>query len=70
MCIGTRWRIQDFPEGGANSQSGCADLFFGHENERIWTPSGEGGGMRPWRPLDPPLEHVVYYCRMFHNIPL
>ena len=29
-------------EGGANSQSGCANLFFGrklHENERIWTPS-------------------------------
>ena len=23
-----QWRIQDFPEGGANSQSGCANLFF------------------------------------------
>ena len=30
-----QWRIQDFPEGDANSQSGCANLFFGrklHEN--------------------------------------
>ena len=46
-----QWRIQDFPEGGANSQSGCANLiFFGrklHENERILVP----GGARPWRPL-------------------
>ena len=23
-----QWRIQDFPRGGANSQSGCANLFF------------------------------------------
>ena len=23
-----QWRIQDFPEGGLNSQSGCANLFF------------------------------------------
>ena len=35
-----QWRIQDFPEGGANSQSGCANLLFCrklHENERTWT---------------------------------
>ena len=24
----THWLIQDFPEGGANSQSGCANLLF------------------------------------------
>ena len=45
------------PGGGANSPSGCANLFFGrklHENERILAPGG--GGARPWRPpLDPPL---------------
>ena len=48
----SQWRIQDFPEGGSNSQSGCAYLFFFgrklHENERIRTPGGVP-------PLDPPL---------------
>ena len=29
---GGQWRIQNFPEGGANSQSGCADLIFFAEN--------------------------------------
>ena len=30
---GNQWRIQVFPgEGGANSQSGCANLFFSAEN--------------------------------------
>ena len=50
-------RIQDFPEGGANSQSGCTNLLFCiffcrklHENERIWTPSQAC----PWRPLGSP----------------
>ena len=45
-----QWRIQHFPGGGDNSQSGCTNLFFGrklYENER---------GERPWcLPLDPPL---------------
>ena len=38
-----QWRIQDFSEGRINSQSVCANLFFGcklHENERIWIPRG------------------------------
>ena len=42
-----QWRIQDFPGGGSNSQSGCANLFFGqklHENERIWTLGGDVPG--------------------------
>ena len=47
-------RIQDFPEegGGANSQTGYANIFFSrklHENGRICT-----GGV-PGAPLDPPL---------------
>ena len=40
-------RIQDFPEGGANSRSGCANLLFfkffvenSMGNERIWSPWG------------------------------
>ena len=43
---------------GANSQSGCANLFFCrklHENERIWTPRG---ARVPSAPLDPPM--IVY----------
>ena len=44
--IASQWRIQDFPEEGAYSQSGWANLFFCRklpENERIWTPGGGGG---------------------------
>ena len=51
--LGFQWRIQNFPEGGANSQSGCANLFFGrklHENERIWTPGGGGEARARLRP--------------------
>ena len=39
-----QWRIQDFPEGGANSESPIILQIFCrklHENERIWTPTGE-----------------------------
>ena len=56
-----QWRIQDFPQGGANSQN-C--YYFSHfcrklhENERIWTP----GGARPWGPpLDPPMS-IQWLC--------
>ena len=27
--VGVQWRIQDFPDGGANTQGGCANLSFG-----------------------------------------
>ena len=41
IVIVLSWRIQDFPERGANSQSGCANLLLKlHENERIWTLLG------------------------------
>ena len=43
-------RIQDFPGGGgANSQNGCANLFFSeklHEMKEFGPPRGA----RPWRP--------------------
>ena len=51
-----QWRIQDFPEGGANSQIECANLLFYnsfclklHENERIWTPRGRASLAPPRR---------------------
>ena len=39
-CGHLQWQIQDFPEGGANSQSECANLYFCrklHEIELMWT---------------------------------
>ena len=41
------WRIQVFPEGGANSQSGRANQFFA-ENWMKMKTFGTGG--RFWRP--------------------
>ena len=46
--------------GGANSQSGCANLFFcrkRHENERVWNPRTT---RVPATPVDPPMlrKHV------------
>ena len=32
----TQWRIQVFPEGGANSQSGCANLLFYRKTAWKW----------------------------------
>ena len=65
-----QWRIQDFPRGGgANSPSGCANLFFLAENcmkmKEFWLPGG-GASLAP--PLDPPLQiHKVQfrYIRRF-----
>ena len=37
-----QWRIQDFPEGGSNSQSGIILQIYcrkPHENEKIWGTS-------------------------------
>ena len=49
----SQWRIQDFPKGrGANSQSGCANLFF-IENCMKMKEFGPPG-TRSWRP--PPLD--------------
>ena len=47
-----QWQIHDYPEGGANSQTGCANLYFFqklHENERIWNPKGRFPGSPPLR---------------------
>ena len=49
-----QWRIQDFPEWGANSQSGCANLLFCKffvENCMRMKEFGPRGGPRTWRPL-------------------
>ena len=59
-----QWRIQDFPEGVANSQSGiilqtfCRKL---HENERIWTRGGGHASLAP--PLDPPMALNVFIIK-------
>ena len=48
-----QWWIQDFPEGGANSQKFYCFVIFWPKtawNERIWTPRG-GASLAP--PLDP-----------------
>ena len=56
--ICNQWRIQDFPEEGAQTPQGAPTYDFAkfsqklHEIERIWTG---GGGSRPLHPLDPPL---------------
>ena len=46
-----QWRIQDFPEGDAPTPKSAIILHIFcrklHENERIWTPTGD---MRPWHP--------------------
>ena len=58
--------------GGANSQSGCTNLFLSeklHENERIWTPKG-CESLAP--SLDPPLEGInSIFCiisQKYHGI--
>ena len=53
LRMGKQWRIQDFPQGCADSQK-C--YYFSnicwklHENERIWTPRGARvpGSPPPW----------------------
>ena len=42
-----QWRIQDFPEEGAPTYDFAKFSQKLHEIERIWTPGGGGGGMRP-----------------------
>ena len=49
----SQWRIRDFPDGGANSQSGCADLFFAKYCMKM-KEFGRGGRV-PGAPLDPPM---------------
>ena len=39
-----KWRVQDFPEGGTNSQSGCDENCM---KMKEFGPQGR----RPWRPL-------------------
>ena len=48
-----QWRIQDFPQAGANSKGGHEKLLFGqffpqklHENERNW--NGSASLAPPW----------------------
>ena len=55
---GVQWRILDFPGGGANYTSGCANLFFWPKTacmkkKEFWPPGGRTS-LAP--PLDPPLE--------------
>ena len=60
---GFQWRIQDFPQGGANSQSGCANLFFSAENcmkMKEFGPPGVRASLAP--PLDPPLVLAFLRC--------
>ena len=61
-CEG-QWRVQDFPWGGGNSQSGCANLFFSENYMKI----KEFGA-----PLDPPMKGVLspdpLMCRLQTNI--
>ena len=48
-----QWRIKNFPEGGANSQSRCANLLFCiFFLKTAWKWNNldpEVGGGRPWR---------------------
>ena len=49
-----QWRIQDFP-GGANSQSGCANLFFAENciKTKEFEPRGRIPGAPPGSAKDP-----------------
>ena len=51
-------RIQDFPEGGVNSQSGCANLFIFAENCMKMKEFLPQDGGRPWRP--PQIRHCKF----------
>ena len=60
MSVWKQWRIQGFPEGGANSQNGCANQLFCNffaKNCIKMKEFGLQGDARPWRPLpfDPPM---------------
>ena len=48
--IPLQWRIQDFPQGGANSQSGFANLLFCKFFAENCMGMKEFG---PWRPPPP-----------------
>ena len=60
-----QWRIQDFPGGGDNSQSGCAYLFFC----RKWKKMKEFGPRRgvPGASLDPSMLLCVQCRRYYHQ---
>ena len=65
----SKWRIQDFPEGGAPTPN-SAIIFQSfsrklHENERIWT---RGASLVP--PLDPPMHLLKFKIipLLFHRI--
>ena len=65
-----QWRIQDFSEVGTPTLGGRGAPTYDfakfseklHEIERIWTL---GEGTHPSRPLDPPLNIIVYHTKYF-----
>ena len=50
-----QWRIQDFPEGGANSQSGCVSHFL---PKTAWKWKNLDWGGFPGVPLDPLMQRI------------
>ena len=65
ICL--QWWIQDFPEGRANSQSGCANHFFA-KNCLKMKKFGFPGGVHPWHPLDPPMCLVILQIHLIVRI--
>ena len=61
-----QWRIEDFPLGVANLLGGATTSDSGDfcrnvcENERTGGPIGEGVGERWRRPLDPPMQFIIF----------
>ena len=64
FIIERQWRIQDFPEGGTNSQSGCTDLLFCNFFAENCMKMKEFGPRVPGAPLISATE------RVFLRIPL
>ena len=58
-----QWWIQDFPEGGANPQSGCANLlfrkFFAENCMKMKEFGPRGGAHVPGAPLDPQIQPIT-----------
>ena len=58
-----QWRIQDFPDGGANSKGECQPIAWSnfsrklHENKRNWTKKGRVP--RTLRPEDPKMDLLI-----------
>ena len=57
MCM--RWRIQDFPKGGAPTPKSAIIFNFFAENCMKMKEFGPPGGARPWHP---PWIRLWYEC--------